>query len=222
MPREMDDVQIQGPPIDEIQKRSSCLKRSCGTLLGMIIVLLVILSLLIHTIVRPRVKHLVTLPTDVPKEVPIYDQENLDAILYVDGTQRAQAVELLAFVPKAILSPLILAIENADEAAGVETESLWESFIRILGTPVADHRNIVSVEWTELQASPSFIHSYYRTALTQLGYAETDERGGERTRFEKAEKGITVVIETDDNGNAQDGTEYAILKIYYKSSHRGK
>jgi len=188
----------------------------------MIIVLLVIFSLLIHTIVRPRVKHLAMIPTDVPQEVPIYDEENLDQISYVQGSQRAQAIEFLAFVPKAILSPLILTIENADEAAGVDSESLWESFIRILGTPVADHRNIVSVEWSELQASPSFIHSYYQTALTQGGYTETDELGGDRTRFENTKKGTTVIIQTEDNGNDQDGTEYAILKIYYKSSQRGK
>ncbi|HBB38514.1 MAG: hypothetical protein UV82_C0011G0056 [Candidatus Magasanikbacteria bacterium GW2011_GWD2_43_18] len=218
MHRNTDDIQIQGPPIDEIQKRSSCLKRSCGTLLGIIIVLLLILSFLIHTIVRPRIKHLAILPTDIPKEIPIYDAQNLDVISYIDGGQRAQAIELLAFVPKAILSPLILAIENADEAAGAETESLWESFIRILGTPVADHRNILSVEWTELQAAPSFIHSYYRTALTQAGYTETDEHTADSTRFENEREGTTVTVDIQDNGNAQDGTDYAILRVYYTFS----
>ncbi|EKD25499.1 MAG: hypothetical protein ACD_80C00044G0003 [uncultured bacterium (gcode 4)] len=215
MPRNTDDVQIQGPPIDEIQKRSSCLKKSCGTLLGIIIILLVLLSLLIHLIVRPGTKKLVMLPTDVPTEIPLYDDKNIDSITYTSGDERGQAIELLAFVPKAILSPLILTIESADEAAGADTETLWESFIHILGTPVADHRKMISISWSELQATPSFIQSYYRSALLNEEYEETQEQRPTRTRFIN-EYGTTVILDITDNGNAQDGTDYVILKIYYR------
>jgi len=214
MPREVDEIQIQGPPIDEIRKRSSCLKRSCGTLLGIIIVLLMVFSLLIHLVVSPNTKKLSTIPTDFPAGIPLYDNENIDAITYISGKERGQAIELLAFVPKAILSPLILAIESADEAAGADTETLWESFIRILGTPLADHRQVVTIEWSELQAAPAFIQSYYRSALTNAGYEETSEQHPNRVRFVD-EYGTTVTVDVHDNGNAQDGTDYAILKIYY-------
>ena len=214
MPREVDEIQIQGPPIDEIRKRSSCLKRSCGTLLGIIIVLLMVFSLLIHLVVSPNTKKLSTIPTDFPAGIPLYDNENIDAITYISGKERGQAIELLAFVPKAILSPLILAIESADEATGADTETLWESFIRILGTPLADHRKVVTVTWSELQAAPSFIQSYYRSALLQAGYEETSEKQAQHVRFVD-KHGTTVNVAVNDNGNPQDGTDYAILKIYY-------
>jgi len=217
MPREVDEVQIQGPPIDEIQKRSSCIKRSCGTLLIFLIIILLFLSLVIHFIVKPHAKDVGSLPKDVPQDIPLYDSENLDSITYTPGDERGQTIELLAFVPKAILSPLILTIENADVAAGANTETLWESFIRIIGIPIADHRKVVTIRWSQLQATPLFIQTYYQTALINAGYTETTERQSNRTRFVH-ENGTSVILEIIDNGNAQDGTDYAILKIYYRDN----
>jgi hypothetical protein len=215
MLREVDEVEIQGPPIDEIQKRSSCLKQGCVSALLVIFGTLLLLIIGMYFFVKPNTKHLDELPKSFPDSVPLYDEGNVDRITYTPGDERGEAVELLAFVPKAILSPLILALENADIATGADTENLWESFIRILGTPVSDHRNIIAVEWSELQANPRFLYSYYKTNLIEDGFIEkTDEKKEQRMRFFH-ENGTTVILQMNDDGNPKNGTDYAILKVYY-------
>lgn len=218
MPREVDNIEIQGPPIDEIQKRSSCLKRSCGSLLIIVLIILGLAIFFIRFVVTPHAKKLVHVPDTIPQDIPLYDEDNLDAVLYTSGDERRQAIEFLGFVPKPILSPIIVAIENTDIATGTERETLWESFIRILGTPIGDHRDVVQIEWSDLQAKPSFLHAYYATSLEAVGYEETTERLPNRSRFYNDTDDTTVILETRDNASEEDGTDYAILTIYYSRS----
>lgn len=214
MQRTVENVEIQGPPIDEIQKRSSCLKQGCVSGLILLFGTLVFLIAVIHFFVKPNTKQLDDLPRSFPESVPLYDEDNLDRITYTPGDERGEAVELLAFVPKAILSPLILALESSDIATGANTESLWESFIRILGMPVADHRNVIAVEWSELQATQGFIHSFYKTTLEDAGFVASDTSRPQRSRFTHSD-GMTVILDILDDGNEKNGTDYAILKVYY-------
>jgi len=214
MPRLTDTVEIQGPPIDEIQKRSSCLKQGCISGLLFILGILVFFIVIMQIFIKPHSTQLTSLPYDFPESVDIYDKENVDHISYTPGDERAEAIEFLAFVPKAVLSPLIMAMETADSAAGVETENLWESFIRILGTPVADHRHVVSIEWSELQANEQFIHSFYKTTLEKEGFVETTTHNTTSSRFVH-DDGITVVLSIEDDGNTTNGVDYAILHVYY-------
>ncbi len=214
MQQNTDEVEIQGPPIDEIQKRSSCLKQGCISSLFFVLGCLLFLIVIIQFLVKPNTKQLDDLPRSFPTEVELYDEDNLDNITYTPGDERAEAVELLAFVPKAVLSPLIMALENADIAAGANTENLWESFIRILGTPVADHRNLIAIEWSELQANEQFIHSFYKTTLEDKGFVETPDAHSHQSRFVHTE-GLTVILQLNDDGNTKNGTDYAILKVYY-------
>ncbi len=214
MQQKIEEVEIQGPPIDEIQKRSSCLKQGCISGLLFILGTLIFIIFLIQLFVKPNTKQLDDLPRSFPTIVELYDEDNLDSITYTPGDERAEAVELLAFVPKAVLSPLIMALENADIAAGADTENLWESFIRILGTPVADHRNLITIEWSELQANERFIQSFYQTTLEDKGFIKTTVAHPHQSRFVHT-NGLTVILQLNDDGNTKNGTDYAILKVYY-------
>lgn len=209
-----DPVEIQGPPIDEIQKRSSCLKQGCVSSLVFAFGVLVFLIITIQIFVHPNTKQLDELPKNFPSIVELYDEDNLDSIIFTPGDERAEAVEFLAFVPKAILSPLIRTLESADDVAGADTENLWESFIRILGTHVADHRNIIRVEWSELQASEQFIYSFYKTTLEGNEFVETANKHKHTFRFVHPD-GITVILTLQNDTTTQSGTDYAILSIYY-------
>ncbi len=214
MQHETDTVEIQGPPIDEIQKRSSCLKQGCVSSLFFAFGVLLFLIFVIHFFVKPNTKQLDDLPRSFPSSITLYDEDNLDRITYTPGDERAEAVEFLAFVPKAILSPLIMTLESADVVTGTDTENLWESFIRILGTPVSDHRNVITVEWSELQADDQFIHSFYASMLEEEGYEIINEGSRYTSRFVHT-NGTTVILDIKDDGNKKNGTDYVILKVYY-------
>ncbi|PIR03029.1 MAG: hypothetical protein COV60_02500 [Candidatus Magasanikbacteria bacterium CG11_big_fil_rev_8_21_14_0_20_43_7] len=211
-----DIIEIQGPPIDEIQKRSSCLKQGCVSVLFFVFLTLMFCIISIHFFVKPNTKQHTVLPDNFPKNIPLYDSANVDQMSYTSGAERGQAIELLAFVPKAILSPIILALERTDVVAGAQTEYLWDSFIRILGTPVSDHRNIVRVHWSEVQANPRFFHSYYKTALEEHGFVEMAEKNNGSIHFTH-DTGITVYLTINDDGIEKNGTDYVILTVYYPS-----
>ena len=214
MQKNTNGVEIQGPPIDEIQKRSSCLKQGCISTLFFLLGIILFFVFLIHFFVKPHSQKLDDVPRSFPEKIPLYDEENIDSITYIPGEERAETVELLAFIPKAILSPLIVALESAEMAAGANTENLWESFIRILGTSISEHRSIVSIEWSELNASPRFIYAYHKTSLEQAGFSESTTSQINRSRFSHSD-GTTVLLEIIDDGREKNGTDYAILHAYY-------
>lgn len=216
MHRQDDIIEIQGPPIDEIQKRSSCLKQGCLSVLLFISITLLFLVLLVIFFVKPNSENLNKLPEKFPDSIPMYDEKNIERITYISGEERKQAIKLLAFVPKAILSPLIIALENADMATGADTENLWESFIRILGTPLSDHRDIVTITWSELRANTQFLYSFYKINLIDKGFREESELklNKDRLRFVD-DNDTTVILEIHDDENQQNGTNYVILKVYF-------
>ncbi len=217
MAREVEHIEIQGPPIDEIQKRSSCLKQGCTTLLFLMCITLGVLILGINVLVKPHTKKSHDVPVDFPSHVPLYDKENADTITSVSGKQRKQAIDLLAFVPKAILSPLIGAIENAENITGTESPRLWESFIQSIGDPSPTYRNMVTVEWSDLQANPKFLQTYYQSTLEDAGFKKSEESRTYSQRFVD-DTHVTVILEILDDTDTQNGTAYAILRVYYPST----
>jgi len=211
MHRDVDDIEIQDPPIHEIKKRSSCLRRSCMSVLVVLIASIVFFIAVIHFFVQPHAEAYSTIPKDFPLSVPVYDTESITRIRHTPGDERAEGLELLAYVPKAIIAPIVMTLDNNDAHQQDHTDSLWSTFVLLLNTPVADHRNITTIEWKGIAARPSFLQEFYKTELSKEGFTLTD---ASKTflRFEK--NTITIHLNVERNSYSK-GTDYAILKVFY-------
>ena len=132
-------------------------------------------------------------------------------------------MEIAAFFPKVILSPLMLTL-NKDETdvSASATSTLLQKQAQSLGriwklivTPVGDHRNTVQIEWKNMDADPNFVISYYKSELRKKGYkidAESESQDTRQFSFSNA-KGISGSLYTKSDDTDHPGTDYAALTV---------
>lgn len=223
MRRDIEKIEIKEPPIQELGKKKSCVKRTCFTGCGCIVIFLIASVLLLKFATGPKTKELKNLPADFPTDIPIYDTDNIQKITFTSGKERGQLLEVVAFIPKLILSPIILNLDKKTETKRVSKEGddikiktgkTWQDFIKLMREPVADHRDNLLIEWTEMPAEPWFIQSYYETEFKSAGY-ETERNNKEdntirELNFELKEIEGKLYIEDDP---VQGGTDYVSLTI---------
>lgn len=163
--------------MQEFKKQRSCLKRACFTGCGCLVIFLVAALLILKFTSGPRVKELKSTPPNFPAGIIIYDKDNISQITLVSGEDRGRAVETIAYGPKFVLSPIFLALEKKfpvrkeSPEGRIEQRTTWESFVSLMKEPVADHRDKVQIEWTELPAEPKFVYNYYKDELVKAGFA---------------------------------------------------
>lgn len=180
MRRNIEQIEIQEPPIQEITKKKSCARRSCTTGCGCIVIFLIVAVLLLNFTTGPRTKTLKEIPENFPKSIPIYDQDNINNITFISGDEKNKILETIAFIPKLILSPIILVLGNnlnnnrqLDESGRIKTEKKanWKEWLDIVKEPVTDNRDIIQIEWTELSAEPKFVYNYYKNELEKENFS---------------------------------------------------
>lgn len=177
MRRSIDKIEIQEPPMQEFKKQRSCLKRACFTSCGCLVFFLIGALLILKFTAGPRVKELKSTPDNFPDKIVVYDKDNISKITLISGEERGRAIETIAYVPKLALSPIFLVLEKKfpvreENLNGrIEQKTTWEKFVSLMREPVADHRDKVQVEWTELPAEPRFVYNYYKDELIKTGFA---------------------------------------------------
>ena len=155
MRRNIDNIEIKEPPLEEIKKKKSCLKRSCTSSLGCLFIVLILFLLLVQFAVKPKVKKVKHVPDDFPTEIPIYDKDSIKSINFLSGVQRGKSLEILGYIPKFILSPIVVALDlDIPGQENLVHQTTWQEFYTLMKSPVSDHRDIVTVEWQEIQAEP--------------------------------------------------------------------
>ncbi len=213
MRRNIEQIEIKEPPIQELGKKKSCLKRTCFTGCGCIVIFIVASILLLKFAAGPRTKKLNEIPNNFPESIPLYDSDNIQEIFFTSGKEKGRILEITAFVPKLMLSPIILGLDKKAET-NIRKTSSWKNFVDIMKEPVVDHRDITVIDWTEMPAEPWFVQSYYETELKNSGY--TTERDNEedntirKLNFELDEIEGILYIEDDPT---QSGTDYVSLTI---------
>ncbi len=222
MRRNIEQVEIKEPPIQELGKKRSCLKRSCLTGCGCIVIFLIAGILLIKFAAGPRPKKLDNVPDHFPTNIPVYDSENVQKITFISGKDKGRGLEIAAFIPKLILSPVVLVLDKqvatektTDENGDVHIEKKagWDDLVRLMKEPVADHRDIVQIEWTSLTAEPHFFIQYYKTELRKGKYSIEEGEKTDRTRELKFSLGeIDGMLYTEDDPD-DPGTDYSSLTI---------
>ncbi len=226
MRRNLEPIEIQDPPIQELGKKSSCLKRTCFTGCGCIIIFILAALLALKLISGPRTKELNQLPADFPAGIPIYDKDSINKITYISGKQKSRGLEIAAYAPKLVLSPIILLLNKnsaeTSQTAGqgrisIAKESSWKEFVKLMQEPVADHRNLLQIEWLELGAEPNFIQDYFSTELQHNDFSLGKSSQINKTRqfsFSQEEKNIEGALYIEDD-SAKKGTDYVSLTVNY-------
>lgn len=219
MRRNIDKIEIQEPPIQEFKKQRSCLKRTCFTSCGCLLFFLIGSLLILKFTTGPRIKELKSTPDNFPKDIVIYDQDNISKITLISGEDRGRALETIAYGPKLVLSPIFLIIEKKFPArkenkdGRIEEKNTWQNFMTLLKEPVADHRDKVQIEWTELPAEPRFIYNYYKDELTKVGFVvnETADKDNIRQFIFSLDNTEGVLYITDEA--QKSGTDFVSLTV---------
>ncbi len=154
-------------------------------------------------------------PSNFPNDIPVYDENNIEQITFVSGKYKNRGIEIAAFFPKIILSPLFLTLNknnqntnSSDKMASVK--NLWQ----IISAPVSDHRDTVQIEWRNLDAEPSFVMNYYKTELSKNDYKiDVESEGKDVRQFSFSKDSITGSIYVQGDETVKPGTDYVVLTV---------
>ena len=209
----IDNVKIIEPPIEEITKKRSGFKKTCFTGCGCLVFFLILVIVGIRVSMGPGPKTIKELPENFPKEIPVYDQDNVEKIIFISGKYKNRGIEIAAFFPKIILSPLLLTLDNQDTSTGKQgyLKDVW----KVVSTPVGDSRDTVRIEWGHIDASPNFIINYYKTELKKINFTiEVESEGGGIKQFSfKRDDGISGSFYTENKDEETTGTNIVILTL---------
>jgi len=225
MRKKIEQIEIKEPPIEEFKKKKSCAKRSCSTGCGCIVIFLLVSLLLLKFIAGPRTKELKNPPDNFPSNITLYDKDEIKSISFISGKQKSRSVELAAFIPKLVLSPIILMFDDSvktqkiikkDGEILVEKKATWSDYFRLVKEPVTDQRDIVQIEWNYLTAEPDFIYEYFQNELKKNKYIieliSTNNKKKFQFTFIDEKNNINGVLYIQDD--AQDrGTDYLSLTV---------
>lgn len=223
MRRNIEQIEIQEPPLQELKKKKSCAKRSCTTSLGCIVIFIIVSLLLLKFTTGPKIKNLKEIPENFPKSIPVYDADNINKITFISGRDKNRSLEIIAFIPKLILSPIILMLDNKNvdmirntdngKDIKIKKEIDWNNFWKIIKEPVSDHRDLIQIEWTELPAEPHFVKQYYETELGKTNFIiETALTENNTIQFNFNLKEIEGIMYIEDNFE-KEGTDYVSLTL---------
>lgn len=96
MRRKREPIEIQEPPLEEIKKKRSCVKRSCTSGCGCFFILLISALFILKFAVEPNIVRLKQTPENFPNIIPMYDADAIHSITFVDGNDRGNALERLS------------------------------------------------------------------------------------------------------------------------------
>ncbi len=219
----IDNVEVVEPPIEELSKRRSSFKRTCLTGCGCILIFFIGAVVALKIAVGPGPKTIKSVPENFPGDIPIYDKDNIEQITFISGKYKNRGMEIAAFFPKIILSPLLIAL-NKDETSlppanttstmiARQAESLKKIW-KLIATPVGDHRDTVQIEWRNMDAEPSFVVSYYRNELRKKNYKiDAQSEGADIRQFSFSGGDISGSLFVKSDEEDHPGTDYAALTV---------
>jgi predicted PurR-regulated permease PerM len=184
-----DDIQIQSPPIQELEKKTSWLKRSCLALSGCFILFCLGIAGVLFYLRLPKTKEVQTIPANFPDSVPVYDSKNIDTIT-VD--------------PARPLPPFFSNIAN-----------MIGRKINYIPKELQNRPNeIIKIQWDDLSAKPSFVIEYYTKALTKkhfwIDQKSFNSGRSQIMQFATSTFSGTLTIQDKPESSGTDSTELEI------------
>ena len=102
------DVIIQAPPIQELRKKRSCLKRSCISSCGCLGIVFLLFFGFVQLLSHPKPNIQTEVPETIASFFPIYDRDAITSITVLTSKQQGRLLQLATVIPKVILSPILL------------------------------------------------------------------------------------------------------------------
>ncbi|MDO8499458.1 MAG: hypothetical protein Q7S66_02250 [bacterium] len=212
----LDRVEIVEPPLEELTRKKSGFKHACAYGCLFLLLLIVGFTLFVRLFAGEGPQTLKKLPANFPKNIPIYDQENLENISFISGKYKSRSIEIAAVVPKIILSPLLLTLDKTNQTStssrGFTLQNLW----KLVTTPITNSHDTIQIEWTNLDAEPSFIISYYKTELIKRGFTidvESTAKGIKQFSFSHGDLSGSLYVKGDEE--ERPGTDYTELTVNF-------
>jgi hypothetical protein len=216
----IDNVEIIEPPIGELSKQRSSFRKTCLTGCGCVIFLVAGLLGGLRLYVGSGPTTVKNLPAEFPKSIPVYEKDSISKMTYISGRYKDRSMNIAAFFPKVILSPLLLQMGNSDSTS-TSFIAANRNFWKLLTAPVGDSRDTIQIEWKSMDADPGFMVSYYRKELQKEHYRLGDVTQDKNTlqfAFENDEN-ISGTLYTESDSENHAGTDYASLTVNIPSDY---
>ncbi|MDD4476916.1 MAG: hypothetical protein PHY40_02040 [Patescibacteria group bacterium] len=215
-------AEIVEPPLEEITRnysKYSGFKKGCLTGCASVVIFIIGVFIFLRWAAGPGPQTLKKIPPEFPSSIPVYDPNNVETITFISGKYKNRGIEIAAFFPKIILSPLFFNIEKGNETgeekkdknAVASIKNIW----KVITTPVGDHRDTIRIEWRDLTTERNFVISYYRYKLQQAGFqidVESESDIMQQFSFSR-EDGITGSFFVENENKEKKGTDYAVLTV---------
>ncbi len=208
------DVKIVEPPIIELNKGSSGLKKSCFFSCGFIFLILLGLLIGIKFYIGIGPKTVTVIPQNFPlDEIPLYHKEKIDKMTFISGKYKSRRVELAALLPKIVMIPFL----SGNDETSVQTKEKvnFKTFFQTLITPITDKKDNFKIEWKDVDNGYNTFINYYRNELQRSGFII--DATGEGTNYRKIDfsrsDGYTGTIYTENTTDEKNKTSYAFLML---------
>lgn len=165
MRNKVDDIVIQEPPLEELKKKKSCLKRTCVTGCGCIVIFFVVSLFLLKTLHGPKQEALKEVPSAVTEIIEIYEPDYIEKITRTETQYQGKFVKTIALIPKTLLAPIIVTAQRVDNGTG-----WWKQVQEFIEAPVAELQDSIKIEWKNVPAQPTFVVQYYQAAFEKKNF----------------------------------------------------
>jgi len=193
IPDELKDVEIVEPPIEELTKKNRWVGKACLSGCGFLLLFIIASVVSVKLFIGPGPKEAKNLPNNFPRDIPIYDEYNVEKITVISARYKSRSVEFAALFPKVILSPLIMSLggnSNPEMSTATEETSMAKEIWRIITQPITDMTDTVEVEWSNIQSEPKSMMSYYTTKLADANFnldTESEGTGFQQLTFSRSD-----------------------------------
>ncbi len=208
------DVKIVDPPIYELNKKSSGLKRSC--FFGCSFIFLIIFGLLIGLkfYLGSGPKTVTVIPLNFPLEdIPVHNKEKIVRMTFISGEYKNRRMEIAAIFPKLVLLPLWLNSEHNQEQT--EEKISFKNLFQTLTTPVSDKNDNFKIEWEDIENNLNSFLNYYQKELERKNFIiNSYAEGNDYKKIEFVRNdGYTGTIYAENKSNQKNKVTYAFLVL---------
>ncbi len=208
MRRNLDNIEIVEPPIEELTKKRSW-KGACFTSCALLLVLIVGVGVGIKFYVGPGPQTLKSVPANFPPDILVYDHDNIETITYISARYKQRGLGIATLLPKLVLAPVFYNSQNND---GENTlKNIWNA----VSTPSSDNKDSIQIEWKNVDADPDFIISYYKKELRKKNFKiEVQSQGENVQQFSfTREDGISGSVYATNTDDKKSSTDYLMLTV---------
>jgi hypothetical protein len=179
-PDQLDDIEIVEPPLQELRRKGSFFKRTCLTGCGCLVFFVLIIIIGLRLFIGPGPQNLKTIPEYFPKNIPIYDRDDIERITFISKKYKQRGIQITALFPQVFFASLFPNSTNQNQSTSTTAlttriyslKKFWEVFT----TPLVDPHDMIQIEWQHISATPEFMITYYKNELIKQNYQIKNEQ----------------------------------------------